>query len=401
MFITIIIALSSALPISADQKQPIDASAAIMVDATSGQVIYQQNANQQLPVASISKLLTVAVFHDELAHHKINLNTKVKVSPEIAEMSNNPNYSRIEMKEGQSYSVKQLLNAAMVKSGDGATVALATAGGDSVTGFAAKMQKKAKELGLKKAKIINPTGLTNGDMGAFKNSKVPDNVENEMSATDAAILTQYLIKVYPRLLEVSCQKKASFPTSSGVIKSFDNLNKMLPGSQYAVPEVTVTGLKTGTSDSAGASFVGTANYKGHVIITVVLHANGDNNDARFVQTQKLYEMLKNNYHLQTIKVPREMRTVAVSNGTKAEAAAQPQTISVWTKNKISSYTLSQKISNKNKWGKVDAPVKKGQCVGTINLTDSNVKSITGEPLTYSQYCSQTVEKGNFFQRIFH
>lgn len=401
IFLTIIITLGSELPISAAQKQMINASSAIMVDATSGQVIYQQNANKQLPVASISKLLTVAVLHDELVHHKINLNTKVRVTTEIAQMSNNPNYSRIEMKEGQSYSVKQLLSAALVKSGDGATVALVTAGGDSVASFTTKMQKKAKELGLKKAHIINPTGLTNADMGVFKNNKISDNSENEMSATDVSILTRYLIKAYPRLVKIASQKKASFLTSSGTTKSFDNLNKMLPGGEYTVPGVTVTGLKTGTSESAGASFVSTANYKGHIIITVVLHANGDNNDARFVQTQKLYEMLKNDYHLQTIKVPQEMQTVTVSNGTMTKASAKPQRISVWTKKKIGSYTLSQTIRNKNKWGKIDAPVRKGQQVGTLNLTSSSVKSITNEPLTYPQYSNQNIAKGNFFQRFFH
>ena len=109
------------LPVHATPR--IDAKAAIMVDSSTGQIIYEKNANQQLPVASISKLLTVAVVHDELQQHVITDYSKVEVTPDIATISNDPSYSSIGLVSGQSYSVIELLNAAMVKSADGATVA--------------------------------------------------------------------------------------------------------------------------------------------------------------------------------------------------------------------------------------------------------------------------------------
>ena len=84
-----ILAISMVLVISlpAQAAIRIDAKAAIMIDASTGQIIYEQNANQQLPVASISKLLTIAVVHDELQQHAITDYTKVKVTPDIAAIS--------------------------------------------------------------------------------------------------------------------------------------------------------------------------------------------------------------------------------------------------------------------------------------------------------------------------
>lgn len=93
----------------------------MMVDADTGQVIYEQDADKQLPVASVSKLLTIAVIHDELRKNIITADTRVPVTPAIAAISNDPAYSSIGLAVGQSYSVIELLNAAMVKSADGAT----------------------------------------------------------------------------------------------------------------------------------------------------------------------------------------------------------------------------------------------------------------------------------------
>lgn len=107
----------------------IDASAAIMADASTGQIIYEQNPNKAMPIASITKLLTVLVIEDEIQQKQLSWDTQVKITPEIAAISNDHAYSTIGLKAGQSYSVRTLINAALVKSADGATVALATATG--------------------------------------------------------------------------------------------------------------------------------------------------------------------------------------------------------------------------------------------------------------------------------
>lgn len=396
-----LLTLSASLPVHAASK--IAAKAAIMIDASTGQIIYEQNANQQLPIASITKLLTIAVVHDELQQHAITDNTKVTVTPDIAAISNDPNYSSIGLISGQSYSVIELVNAAMVKSADGAVVALATADGNSLDEFVLKMEQKAHDIGLKKANIINPTGLTNSEMKSLSSSNVSANAENEMSAKDVAILSRYLIHSYPAILQVTAQKKANFFISKNNVKSIENLNKMLPGDQYTVPGVKINGLKTGTSDKAGACFVSTGNYRGHQIITVVLHANGNNNDNRFVQTQNLYKMLKQDYHLQKISLPKRITNVKIKYGTRQTITTTPKELTIWSNKPLKSFTISQNFNDKliSNTQTLQAPIKKSQRIGSIKLTSPTLKTISNEPLTYSLYSNETVQKGNLLERLFN
>lgn len=400
--LTLIICLWTSITPAYAAAARIDARAALMVDADTGQIIYAQNADQPLPIASITKLLTIAVIHDELQQRALTPYTKVKISPEVAAISNNPNYSSIGLMSGQSYPVVELVNAAMVKSADGAVAALAMAHGDSMDEFVLKMEQKAQQIGLKTAKIVNPTGLTNGDMGDLRSDNVPADAENEMSAKDVAQLSSYLIHTYPAILQVTAQKKANFLISKGNVKSVDNLNKMLPGQQYTVPGVKIRGLKTGTSDRAGASFVSEGTYRGHQIITVVLHANGDNPDNRFVQTQNLYRMLQHDYRLTTVKVPHTMTTVKLTAGAQGTVTTTPQTLTVWRQAPLKSYTIAQSLDHQvaKHPQTMPAPVKQGQHLGHLRLTSPDLKTISGEPLTYPLVSTETVPRGNFLTRLF-
>lgn len=401
MMLTILFCCEISNPVHANSQ--INAKAAIMIDASTGQIIYSQNANQQLPVASISKLLTVAVIHDELQRKDITDYTKVNISPDIATISNDPEYSSVGLVSGHSYPVIELLNAAMVKSADGATLALAMASGSSIEEFVITLNQKAHQLGMKHTKIVNPVGLTNGQLKNLSIPSISTNAENEMSANDVALLARYLVNTYPSLLQVTSQKKANIMISKGNVKSVGNLNKMLPGDKYTVPGVTINGLKTGTSDKAGACFVSSGKYDGHQIITVVLHANGDNDDARFIQTQKLYEMLKSNYHLYNISLPQDVTDSKIDQGTQRTIKTSPTKLSVWSNSKIDSYTVAQDFNNNlvNRNQTLQAPIKKGERIGNIRLTSSQLKTVSGEPLTFPLYSNQSVNKGNFVTQLFH
>lgn len=382
----------------------IDASAAIMVDASTGQVIYEQNAQQKLPIASISKLLTAVVIEDEVHSNQITANTKVKIDSGIAEISNNPNYSAIGLQAGQSYTVRELLNAALVKSADGATMALSAAAGDSLDEFNMKLQQKAQDIGLKNYTIVNPVGLNNGDLLSLASKQYSDKAENEMTATDVAIMARYLIKHYPQLLQVTAQKQATFTIAKGQTKTEKNLNEMLPGGKYTVPGVTIDGLKTGTSDTAGACFVSTGNYRGHRIITVVLHANGKNKDNRFVQTQRLYQMLKQNFHLQTIALPKNIQKQPLANGQRRQVTLSPRQITVWsTGNDVHKYTLALKLNKRylNDKGQLEAPIARKRKLGELELSSSQLKTLYGQPLTYQLSSTDNIARGNFWQRLWH
>lgn len=382
---------------------PINASAAIMVDASTGQVIYEQNAKKSLPVASISKLLTAVVIEDEVHHNQITGNSKVKISPEIAEVSGDPHYSAIGLQAGESYTVRELLNAALVKSADGATLALAEAAGDNLEKFNMKLQQKAQQVGLKNVTIVNPVGLTNGDLKSLQLAGYSSTAENKMSAQDVALLAQYLVKHYPQLLQVTAQPKATFYIAKGKTKTEENLNKMLPGGKYTVKGVTIDGLKTGTSDKAGACFVSTGTYQGHRIITVVLHANGQGGkDARFIQTQRLYQMLTAD-QLQTVKVSSNLTHQKLANGVNRQATLKPQQVTVWGSSKVNHYTMAVKFasSKTDKRGILVAPLKRGQRVGRLEISSPQLKTIDGEPLKFPLYSATNQPRGNFWQRLWH
>ena len=397
LLLGIIVAPAHAAPL-------IDASAAVMVDASTGQVIYEQNAQQKLPIASISKLLTAIVIEDEVHSNQITGNTKVKINSGTAAISNDPNYSAIGLQEGQSYTVRELLNAALVKSADGATMALSAAAGDSMDEFNMKLQQKAQDIGLKNYTIVNPVGLNNGDLKSLASKQYSAKAENAMTATDVAIMTRYLVDHYPQLLQVTAQKQATFFIAKGKAKTEKNLNEMLPGGKYTVPGVTIDGLKTGTSDTAGACFVSTGNYQGHRIITVVLHANGKNKDNRFVQTQRLYQMLKQNYHLQTITLPKNIREQPLDNGQSRQVTLSPRQITVWSAGSdVHKYTMAVKLNKcyLNKKGQLQAPISRNRTVGELDLSGNQLKTLDGRPLTYRLFSTANVPQGNFWQRLWH
>ena len=397
LLLGIIVAPAHAAPL-------IDASAAVMVDASTGQVIYEQNAQQKLPIASISKLLTAIVIEDEVHSNQITGNTKVKIDSGTAAISNDPNYSAIGLQEGQSYTVRELLNATLVKSADGATMALSAAAGDSMDEFNMKLQQKAQDIGLKNYTIVNPVGLNNGDLKSLASKQYSAKAENAMTATDVAIMTRYLVDHYPQFLQVTAQKQATFFIAKGKAKTEKNLNEMLPGGKYTVPGVTIDGLKTGTSDTAGACFVSTGNYQGHRIITVVLHANGKNKDNRFVQTQRLYQMLKQNYHLQTITLPKNIQEQPLDNGQSRQVTLSPRQITVWSAGSdVHKYTMAVKLNKcyLNKKGQLQAPISRNRTVGELDLSGNQLKTLDGRPLTYRLFSTANVPQGNFWQRLWH
>lgn len=378
----------------------INARAAVMVDASTGQVLYEQNANQKLPVASISKLLTVAVIHDELRQRVITADTRVNVSSDVAAIASDPSYSAIGVQAGQAYTVRELLNAAMVKSADGATLALAGADGSNMEEFNLKMDQKAREIGLRNFTIVNPVGLTNGDLKGLKLEQYADNAENEMTANDVARLARYLIQTYPDLLQVTAQRSANFYIAKDKATKAENLNKMLPGDRYAVSGVKIDGLKTGTSAAAGPSFVSTGLYRGHRVITVVLHANGDGGDARFIATQQLYDRLK---HMKTeqIALPHWLYRQRVANGNQRTVAVKPHQVSVWGNKTVKNYSLAVKLNCHGRNGKVLAPVGADEKIGNLEVASHDVRTVDGEPLTYGLYSSEHVPVGNFWQRLWH
>ena len=217
----------------------VDAKSAIAVDAQTGQVLYQQNANQKRVIASITKLLTMMVIEDEIKDHKLSWNSKVKISKAVAKVSDSSEYSSVGLQAGDSYTVKELVRVALVKSADGATLALAGATSDSTASFNRKMQKKAKQIGVTDATIVNSVGLENGDLpSSLKLKGVSSSAENKMTAKDVAKLASYFVKHYPTLTKIAKLTSTKI-TISNQSQTIQTINAIHEGSRVIDIEAAV------------------------------------------------------------------------------------------------------------------------------------------------------------------
>ena len=267
---------------------------AIAVEATSGKILYEKDATQPVEIASISKLLTVYLVYEALEQGKITLSTPVEISDYPYQLTTNSEASNVPM-EARNYTVEELLEATLVSSANSAAIALSEKIAGSEKDFVDMMKAKLLEWGIQDATLVNSTGLNNETLGnnIYPGSKKDD--ENKMSAYDVAVVARNLILKYPQVLEIT--KK---PSSTFAGMTIHSTNSMLDG--MPAYRGGVDGLKTGTTDKAGASFVGTTVEKGMRIITVVLNAdNQDSNPyARFTATSALLDYISSNFALQTI-----------------------------------------------------------------------------------------------------
>ena len=113
-------------------------------------------------------------------------------------------------------------------------------------------------------------------------------------------------------------------------------------------------------------------------------------------------MLKQDYHLQQIKLPSNVTKAKVKHGVKSNLSTSPQKLSIWSNSPLTSYTVSQNFDNKltNNTQTFQAPIKRGQRIGSLRLTSSKLKTVSGEPLTYPLYSNESVPKGNSLERLF-
>lgn len=359
----------------------VEASAAFAIDAHTGQVLYNQNGDQRLAVASMSKLLTVAVIEHEIASGNLKWSTKVKITEQEATLSQASGYSNVPLQAGKSYTVKQLTRASLIKSADAATIALSRAAGKTTPQFVQMMGAMAQRIGLRNYRLYNGVGLENKDMGTFKLPKTAGSAENEMTAKDVAKLAQYLINNYPKILQITKEQTLQWDG-----QTYPSSNEFLTGNLQLPQGVTIDGLKTGTSDQAGQCFVSTGTYQGHRIITVVMHAND-----RFAQTQRVYQEILNNW------VPQNQHqglTVGVAHGQQHQVRVQTKkAVTVWQP-KQQAVKAQFTIAPHFKAGQqLNAPLKKNTRVGRLRYP--GLLTLNGQPLQFGVYPASEVNRTGF------
>ena len=317
-------------------SQDVDAKAAIAMDAKTGQILYQKNAQKRYPVASTIKILTLAVIEKDIQAHKLSWDQKVTISHSVAVMANDWRFSNVPLNEGESYTIKSLVDSMMLVSADGSAEALALADAGSVAKFNAKMQQVAKEAGVTDAKIYNMIGLSNGDLGTLRLKNVSKNAENQISAVDLAKIASWLLNHYPDVVNITKTAQEDFPVSDSQTYHMQNINLMIKGAALDRADGEIDGLKTGTTDSAGNCFVSTGMFNNRRLVTVVLNVPGDFNN-QFQQTNNLYNRVLGRFAPQTIK-----KGALIKVGQKKARAAKTTTLWLPKDTKLEKKTIKIK-----------------------------------------------------------
>lgn len=354
-----------------------EVSAIYVGDLDGSIALYQKDSDKSYPVASMSKMMTYLIIKEEIKQGKISLDDIVEITKESAKLNIN-GYSKFDLNIGEKVTVRRLLEALMIISGNDAANALAIHSSGNLESFVNKMNNKAKELGLSKSKFINPSGVTEG---------LEENQElkyNYMSAKDLYNLAKYIIKNFPETEEYGKQKVLNVPERNFTRESTLPLRE-LP---------SMIGLKTGSTPEAGYGFTGLfdmskeRNGEDYKLIIVVVGA--DTIDIRDITTKEIYSFVKDNYSLNKILDTKEP-TVQIEDSTTSN-----KYISLYPKESINlllpkGKTLDMEyVLDKEK----QAPYKSGEILGEIILKQDSKEISRVKLLT-----KEDVSKLNLFKRL--
>lgn len=229
----------------------VSAQAAVLMDRSSGRILYEKNGTEELPIASITKVMTAV-----LAIESGKMNRMVTISPQAVKTEG----SSIYLKPGEKIRLADLVYGLMLRSGNDAAVAIAEAVGQSEAGFVFRMNEKARLLGMTHTHFTNSNGL--------------DNPDHYSTAEDMATLTQYAMShsLFQKIVQTKVYKAAA--TNKEGMRVWRNKNKML--TQYSFS----TGGKTGFTKTAGRTLISTASKNHLNLIAVTLNDGNDWLDHR-------------------------------------------------------------------------------------------------------------------------
>ncbi|MDO4912859.1 MAG: serine hydrolase [Lactobacillus sp.] len=357
----------------------VDAKSAIAIDAKTGQILYEQNADKAEGIASMTKLITVYLTLQAIKDGKLSWNQKVTPSKNIVKVANTAGFSNVPLKEGHQYTIKQLYQATLIESANGAAMTLAQAVSKTQANFVKKMKLQLKKWKITDYKIYTTCGLANGDVYEDKVKSASDKAENELSAKDMAKVGWHVYHDFPFIVKTTSISKLDFVDGTDTTK-MTTFNWMLKGQSQASSKYETIGLKTGTSDLAKACFIGLSKVQDQEVITVVMGASHqDGNDpARFVQTKKLLAYLDENWHAETLNTKLKFKYADPVN-----VKVHGQDI-VWGQDSLS---LKNTAGKKNSFSK-------GKVVGYSVV--KNVKTIFDKPLKVNLISDQSAHEVNIF-----
>ncbi len=320
------------------QQEQISAPSAILMEASTGQIIYEKNPDEKLPPASVTKVMTLLLIFDALESGQIKLEDEVTTSEYAASMGG----SQVFLEPGETQTVDTLIKCISVASANDACVSMAEYICGNEEEFVAKMNKRAKDLGMKNTHFVNCNGL--------------DADGHLTTARDIALMSKELITTYPQIFDYCniWMENITHKTQKGESEfGLTNTNKLIRQYEYA------TGLKTGSTSKAKFCVSATGKKDDIDLIAVIMAA--DDSKARVRDAITLLNYGFGKCQKYTEKEQKKISPVKVRGGTEMEVTVRQKekfTYVDTTGANLAKITIKTK---KNK--SIHAPVKKGEKVG--------------------------------------
>ncbi|MBR5817905.1 MAG: D-alanyl-D-alanine carboxypeptidase [Clostridia bacterium] len=313
----------------------ISAKSVVLLEAKTGQVLYEDNPSEKLPPASITKVMSLLLVMEAIDRGDMSLEDVITASEHAASMGG----SQIWLEPGETMTVDELLKATVIASANDATVALGEAIAGSEEGFVAMMNQKAKSLGMNNTHFVNCTGL--------------DAEGHLTTAYDIAIMSCELIK-HPLIKNYSTVWMDSLRGGESELVNTNKLIRYYSGA---------TGLKTGTTSGAGYCVSATAERDGMELVAVVM--GGSTSAERFNGAKKLLDYGFANYSFKEYSPKIEKDTyVKVLKGEKTSVKAECKGAVNILSEKSDKDNITTKI---NLSDTVTAPIKKGDKIGSVSV----------------------------------
>ena len=285
--------LLPAFPASAEGLE-VTAPSAVLMEASTGQVLFEKEAHQQRPCASITKVMTLCLTFEAIDSGRLSLDQTLTASAHAASMGG----SDIWLEEGESMTVDDLLKATVIMSANDAAVVLAEAVAGSEDAFVAKMNEKALSLGM------NDT--------TFKNCNGLDEEGHLTSAYDVALMSRELVR-HEKIFDYTLTWMDSVRDGATQLVNTNKLIRTYQG---------ITGLKTGTTGQAGSCITATAQRDGLELIAVVLGA--DSTEHRFQDAAALLDYGFANWKITVPESPALERVPGDGPGRECPGGGKPQ-----------------------------------------------------------------------------
>ncbi len=343
---------------------PITAESALLMEATSGKILFQKNADKRLPPASITKIMTMLLVMERISQGKADFSDMVTTSERAMGMGG----SQIWLEVGEEMSLRDLMKAIAIVSANDASVAVAEHIAGSEEAFVDMMNKRGQELGMTGTNFANASGLPHPDHYA--------------TARDIALMSRELLR-HPEVHEW-------FTTWIDYVR--DGKNILVNTNRLIRSYQGVDGLKTGFTEEAGYCLSATAKRGSLRLISVVLKVS--DSTTRFNEASALLDLgFRHVSGVEVAKKGQVIATVEVTGGVvdDVDVICEEELVAVIPRGKEEKVRSEISLPRK-----IDAPVAKGRKVGEMLALDEDGGVISKVSLV----ASEEVRRGNIFRVVF-